>query len=88
MIKKQLAIREKHSTNLLELAKRCQRIEQQLKSADRTKFVQDQNAEQETARKNNRSRNNELRSNKGIVSASGSNAAPLPPNLNPTSRMA
>ena len=59
-----------------------------MKNADRTKFVQDQNAERETARKNNGGRNNRLGSNKAIVSASGSNAALVQPNLNLISRIA
>ena len=86
-IKKQLASGEEHPTDLLELARRCQRIEQQLKSADRTKFVQDRNAERDAARRNNR--NNGPGSNKAIVSAPGSSAAPQVANTNPTtSRMA
>ena len=59
-----------------------------MKNADRIKFIQDQNAKREAAQKNNGSKNNGLRPNKAIVSASGSSAALVQANLNLTSRMA
>ena len=68
-IKNQLANKDSHPTNLLELAKRCQRIEQQLKSADCTKLLQDRNVEQDAARKNG------LKPNKAIISVFGSSAS-------------
>ena len=40
-------------TNLLQLAKRCQRIKQELKKMDQSQLMQDQIAKQSATRKNN-----------------------------------
>ena len=45
LIKKQLANKDQHLSNFLELAKHCQHIKQQLKSTDCIKFVQNKNVE-------------------------------------------
>ena len=85
-IKKQLANSNQHPTNLLKLVKQCQQIEQQLKSADCLKFLQDKNAEQDAARKNNANNNNGSRSNRAIVN-SPINAVPMQIKSNLNSRM-
>ena len=72
--------------DLLELARCCQQIKQQLKSADYTKFIQDQNAKRDAARKNNANGNNRFRSNKAIVNPLIS-AVLVQANFNPNSRM-
>ena len=82
-IQLQLATGNEDSTDLIKLARHCQRIEHQLKSVDCAQFMEDQNAKQKVTR-----RNNGLEPNKAIVSALISSAAPVPANLNPTPRMA
>ena len=82
-IQHKLATGEEEPTNLLQLAKRCQRIEQSLKEVNRSKYVQDRNAEREAAQKNNGSK-----SNRTIVNSPTTSAAPMQANFNLTNRMA
>ena len=79
-IQHKLATGEEEQTNLVQLARRCQRIKQALKEANCSKLVQDRIAEQNAARKNNGP------TRQPIVNTSTS--AALPANFNPTSHMA
>ena len=80
-IQRHLVDGEEDPTNLLQLAKRCQRIEQRLKKVDWSQLVQDRIAERSATRRNNGS------NRQPIVNAPA--AAPAPANSNSTStRMA
>ena len=70
--------REEDPTDLLQLAKRCQRIKQGLKKVDRSQLVQDRIAEQSATQRNNRNNG----STRTIVNTPAS--AALPANLNAT----
>ena len=74
-IQYKLAIDKKDPTNLLDLAKPCQRIEFAIKSLEQNKALYLRNSVW-----NNRP----ISQNKIIVDSSGSSAAPVPTNHNPT----
>ena len=57
-IQRQLSTGGVQPTDLLELAQRCQRIENQLKMANRAQLIQDQNAERTSRRDNRNNENN------------------------------
>lgn len=67
-IQRHLVAGEEDPTDLLQLATRCQRIEQGLKKVERSQFVHDRNAERNATRKN-------------AGTANRNNATSLPPPL-------
>ena len=77
-IQLQLATGDEDPTDLIQLAKRCQRIKQQLKSVDRAQFV-----EKQCVKKNAIWRNKKPVFNKAIVNVSVNSAAPMQANWNP-----
>ena len=76
-IQHKLATGEEEPTNLVQLARCCQRIEQALKEANRSKLVQDWIAEQNATRRNNE---NNGSNRQPIVNSPA--AAPAPANSN------
>ena len=82
-IQHKLAIGEEKPTNLVQLARQYQRIEQALKETNCSKLVQDQIAKHATCRNNGYNRS----SRQAIINPTAASAAPSA-NLNLTSRMA
>ena len=81
-IQRQLSTGGAQPTNLLELAQRCQRIENQLKMANRAQLIQDRNAERTSRRDNRNNGNNATR--QPIVNSSAAVQAPANSNLTST----
>ena len=80
-IQHKLATRDEEPTNLVQLARRCQRIEQVLKELNRSKLVQDRIAKRATRR------NNGYNGKQAIVNPPATSAAPPASPNSTTSRM-